>query len=473
MSIFDRYFNSLKKEQQKELQRILNSNVFDIKLADVKDPNFSEQDYTKEEADELILADYDKKSFLSELKRSVKPQAIENMNERLDGKTKEQIEEERRETIKRKAKNLEDPEQLITELEEEENKDKTSDVKDSFAIRSEAIKSVYMTVAREYYRLVSDLQTGQNGQIYTGSIVNTTKIDNKLVMYQSYLRKLDLWYRNINHGMPLGFDDDVKELISSEEYKKNKNDAITNSVRDKQVDRIEDIQTKLDAIEEEMVTISKLNDNSVESTQRLAELKKEYLDKKMELSALKPSIGVLHAEYQEKERIEELAEKKGINQNDKYKARTLGTKNNELDEKNEFNEERIEKDTENVIHDKLIGENISQAEEALERFDKQFESGEYNDAIQSLMVAKSLMATASSTIGEIDNDNEIFEKAKSESERLRSEKLKKEREDKMGIGAICTEEEIISKDIEESLKGIRNKVKDDIEKAKSSNERCL
>lgn len=468
MGFITDYFNKSKREDEARLEELLNKDIFDIDANNIKDSGNIKVDYTKDEADEIMLATYDKKSFLKELKRQIKPQVLDDMSKSLSGKTKEELEEERKQEIKEKTKDIKDPLKLEEELKNEDD----NETKDSLALRSEMIKAVYMNTAKEYYKLVLRLQESSDGQIRTGSIVNGTKYDNKILMYQLYMRKLDLWYRTNNHGMPIGFDEEIKETLQNMEYRKAKNDSITNSVREKQIKRIEQLNQELENIEEKMVQISNNEDNNFGSTKQLELLKKEYASKKLELTMLSPSIGLIHAENVEQEKNEEMRRKLGLDLDNKYSSRIYGQKVESFNKKQDYNKNKNMSDASNVIHDDMIADNISKVEEAIEKFDEAMSEQRYEDAIQSISAAGAMLATASDIYDVSDDDMQIFENAKLEVERIKRKEIEEERNNSMGIGAVYTEDEVFAKDVADALYSKRDKYAKEAQRIRNNNERC-
>lgn len=468
MGFIVNYFNKLKREDEAILEELLNKNVFDIDANNIKDSGNIKIDYTKDQADEIMLAAYNKKSFLKQLKNQIKPQVLDDMSKSLNGKTKDKLEEERKQEIKEKTKDIKDPKQLEEELENEDIKE----TKDDLALRSEMIKSVYINTAKEYYKLVLRLQESNGGQIKTGSIVNGTKYDNKIIMYQLYMRKLDLWYRANNHGMPIGFDDEIKETLQNMEYRKVKNDLVANNIRKKHIKEIDEINQELENIEEKMVRISNSEDDSFKSTKQLGLLKKDYASKKLELAMLNPSIGLIHAENIEYEKNEEIKRKLGIDLDDKYSSRIYGQKINSLNKKQDYIQDKSISDVSDFVHEDMIDDNISKVEEAIAKFDEAMSQQRYEDAIQSISVAGEMLATASDIKDCTDDDMKVFEDARLEAERIRRKEIEDERNNSMGIGAVYTEDEVFAKDIAEALYSKRDKYMQEAQRIKNNNERC-
>ena len=466
MGVVKNYYESSKRDINKAFEKLLSDKEYEYAVNNIKEGSLEGLVQTREEAEAVILKKYDRKSFLRQLKRQIKPQVIDNMNERLDGRTKEEVELERKEQIKKYAQDMENPELIEAKL-DEENKEATK-VVNNIELRSEVIKAVYEETLKEYYRLVNDLQTGVNGQVKTGSILNGTKMDNKLLLYQNYLRKLDMWYRNLNHGMPIAYDEKINELLNKNEYKKNKNDLLINKKRDDKIEQIEQINKELDTIAEKMTSISNRNDNSRESTEELKMLSNEYRDKKLELANLKPSIGILHAEEKEMEKIEDYKSRIGLSRyEEKTNRKVLDKKLYYKEKKDEREDDKMTERVENTIND-MSFQNLLKAEVALQEFDEAFSNGRYEDAIQSLKVANQLYQASSDVTQDLDEKGNKLEEIESKIKENDSQEREEELNNKMGIGAIYSDDEILLND----LKSIRDSIKENITRDKETYERC-
>lgn len=461
------YYEASKRDIDRELEKYLNRHEIDKGFNDIDDSKLSELVYTREEAENILLKKSDRKSFLIELKRNIKPQVLDNMAKRLDGKTKEDIEEERKEQLKKFAKNMEDPEAIEENLLSEENLDENSKEKDIKVLRSEVIKAVYEEALKEYYRLVSDLQTGFNGEVSRGSSDNGTKMNTKLIMHQNYLRKLDMWYGAINNGEHIAYDERISDIVNREENKKLNNDLIVNEKREAKISQIEELNNKLDKIAKKMVEISNLEDNSVSKTEEIAALSKEYSEVKFELANIKPSIGILYAEEREAEKNEDFKKRLGLLT---YKNKT---DKKVLDSQNKSKEKRDlvqdENSTERIdeIANNAIKVNLQKAEDALYDFDEALNCGNIEDAIQSLKVANELCHTASDNIENVNITGNKIEEIKSKIKEKNDEDRKEELNKKLGTGAVYSDNELLLKD----LKSIRDNIKSGIDRNKSIAER--
>lgn len=466
MGIVKNYYESSKRDINKAFDKLFKDKEYEYVVQNIKDEKFDGLFQTREEAEAIILSKYDRKSFLRKLRRQIKTQVIDNMNERLDGRTKEEVELERKEQIKKFAKDMENPESIENKLKEENEKEDKEYT--NVELRSEVIKAVYEETLKEYYKLISDLQTGVNGQIKTGSILNGTKMDNKLLLYQKYLRKLDMWYRSLNHGMPIAYDENINGLLNKNEYEKNKNDLIVNKKRDDKIEQIDSINKELDEIARKMTEISNSHDNSIESTKGLQRLSKEYSDKKIELANLEPSIGILYAEEKEMQKIEDYKARIGLSYyEEKTNRKVLDKKLYYREKRDEREDDKMTDKIQDTVKDMSL-QNLLKAEVALDEFDEAMSNGRYEDAIQSLKVANKLYNASSDVIDDLDEKGNKLEEIESKIKENDRQERKEELNAKMGIGATYSDNEILAND----LKNIRDSIKEGITRDKETYERC-
>ena len=467
MGIVKNYYESSKRDINKSFEKLLNDKEYEYAVNNIKDESLEGLVQTREEAEAIILKKYDRKSFIRQLKRQIKPQVIDNMNERLDGRTKEEVELERKEQIKKYAQDMENPESIESKL-DEENKEETK-ATNSIELRSEVIKAVYEETLKQYYRLVNDLQTGVNRQVKTGSILNGTKMDNKLLLYQNYLRKLDMWYRNLNHGMPIAYDEKINELLNKNEYEKNKNDLLVNKKREDKIEQIEQINKELDDIAEKMTIISNRNDNSRESTEELKMLSNQYRDKKLELANLKPSIGILYTEEKEMEKIEDYKSKIGLSRyEEKTNRKVLDKKLYYKEKKDEHEDDKMTGRVENTVKD-MTYNNLSKAKEAINKCKQALTEGRYSDDFfQSCKVAEQLYQSASDITDDMEENGNSIEEIQAKINENDKREREEELNDRMGIGAIRSDDEILENDLKNYIDNLEKK----IDRAIETYERC-
>ena len=113
------------------------------------------------------------------------------------------------------------------------------------------------------------------------------------------------------------------------------------------------------------------------------------------------------------------------------------------------------------FEDEAIKENLERAEKALEEFDDAMYKGDYSRALDALVSAKTLVDPAASRA------DDIYEDARREIEEIKTQNLKSERNNRMGLGAISSQEEVTGKDVERKLNDERNSIDDKIKEARS------
>ena len=119
-----------------------------------------------------------------------------------------------------------------------------------------------------------------------------------------------------------------------------------------------------------------------------------------------------------------------------------------------------------IVHN-AINKNLQKAEKALEDFDMALDEGRIEDAIQSLKVANELCHASSDTVENIDENGNKIEEIKGKISENDDKNRKKELNNKLGIGAVYSQDEVLAKD----LKNIRDNIKSGIDRNKMIAER--
>lgn len=458
------YIRSNQEEYDAILDKMLDDRTFEedteILRRKMREGKYLSLD--KDEIDLIVLSDYDKKSFFSELRRQIKPTAKEYMDKRLQGKSEQEVEQERKDELKAEVDSKKDPETILKE--QTEGRDIDENTREE--LRREILQAIYLNTAKEYYRLVKDLQTGVNGQIYTGAITNGKRMDDKVLAYQMYLRKIDNQHRAISHGRSvISENDDIKRLFNSEEFEKEKSEKIINKKREKDIEEVEKLNERISYLSRRIVEKTKeLEYSDKKDSEELEALKKEYLDANAQLANLKPNDQVLYKEQKEKEKYDDYKDRTGFTYYEEKvikKEKDVDARVKRADDKNDVSEEKQENSVKHEFEDEAIKENLERAEKALEEFDDAMYKGDYSRALDALVSAKTLVDPAASRA------DDIYEDARREIEEIKTQNLKNERNNRMGLGAISSQEEVTGKDVERKLNDERNSIDDKIKEARS------
>lgn len=458
------YIRSNQEEYDAILDKMLDDRTFEedteILRRKMREGKYLSLD--KDEIDLIVLSDYDKKSFFSELRRQIKPTAKEYMDKRLQGKSEQEVEQERKDELKAEVDSKKDPETIL----KEQTEGRDIDEKTREELRREILQAIYLNTAKEYYRLVKDLQTGVNGQIYTGAITNGKRMDDKVLAYQMYLRKIDNQHRAISHGRSvISENDDIKSLFNSEEFEKEKSEKIINKKREKDIEEVEKLNERISYLSRRIVEKTKeLEYSDKKDSEELEALKKEYLDANAQLANLKHNDQVLYKEQKEKEKYDDYKDRTGFTYYEEKvikKEKDVDARVKRADDKNDVSEEKQENSVKHEFEDEAIKENLERAEKALEEFDDAMYKGDYSRALDALVSAKTLVDPAASRA------DDIYEDARREIEEIKTQNLKNERNNRMGLGAISSQEEVTGKDVERKLNDERNSIDDKIKEARS------
>ncbi len=409
-----------------------------------KSEEFIKLFFNREVAEKEILK-RDGKDLQQQFREAIKknPMLLDNMNKSLDGRTKKEIEEEKRDIeVKNVTKEIAKEENLTREDEEEieEEAKKEKDLTRS-EIKALAIKVIYEYTLDEYHKLREDLYTGYNGQVKTGNLTNGDKMDTKLIMYQRYLRNLDMQYRQCSGYLITQADDSLKQKENRYFYNEQLNEKQVYDKAEKNLSRVHELNEQLDSIAEEIARISEnaalMTPEKFESS--MEELKKDYKEKTLELRALDPNMVELSRQINEKEE-NDLAEQRMVGQGYedlKYKKGIIDNKNTSLDNYTDGQEEKI---GENIkvetadVNQNLISsveEQKKLADEAFAKFEQTENIEDYNIAISHLAVAEQMAGYGSDVIeNELNfDDNQIEDENADKNE----DDKDKDKKDDMGL----------------------------------------
>ena len=291
-------------------------------------------------------------------------------------------------------------------------------------------------------------------------------MDDKVLAYQMYLRKIDNQHRAISHGRSvISENDDIKSLFNSEEFEKEKSEKIINKKREGDIEEVEKLNERISYLSRRIVEKTKeLEYSDKKDSEELEALKKEYLDANAQLANLKPNDQVLYKEQKEKEKYDDYKDRTGFTYYEEKvikKEKDVDARVKRADDKNDASEEKQENSVKHEFEDEAIKENLERAEKALEEFDDAMYKGDYSRALDALVSAKTLVDPASSRA------DDIYEDARREIEEIKTQNLKSERNNRMGLGAISSQEEVTGKDVERKLNDERNSIDDKIKEARS------
>lgn len=233
---------------------------------------------------------------------------LESISQRLDGKTREDVlEEERQEEISERTEEVAKEENLTNE-EKEKIKEEAKSEEDvtTDMLKALVVKAVYEHTLEEYHKLREDLYTGVNGQVKTGELTNGDRMDTKLIMYERYIKKLDLQYKGYTGNLITQDDEKIKEEENKCFARDQKNERIVYAKTEANLDRVKQLNDELNGIAEEIswrsANASLMNTEDFE--QEMAKLQQMYADKIVELRSLNPDIVELTRQVEEKQKTD-------------------------------------------------------------------------------------------------------------------------------------------------------------------------
>lgn len=230
MAVQESFINAQKKDITKFIEHALNYNIKEDDINIEFNKIFIKKDIISRE----ILTMYNKKTGT-------------NLQDSLIGILTPMVVEKVEKTTNKNTKQNE----LINE--KKENK---SSVNPEDNIKNELLKATYESVLDEYNSLRETLYNGVNGQTKTGEISVGDKMGTKLVLYESYLRKIDLQYKSSTGKFIIQDDEKIREKEEKYKQKQSKNQEIVNAKSIKNNEKIKFLNEKIEAIMDEMLTLS-------------------------------------------------------------------------------------------------------------------------------------------------------------------------------------------------------------------------
>lgn len=249
-----------------------------------------------------ILKKYNKSNkinFQNELKSNVKEMFIDNLNKRLD-KKQEQVKKQEKSDIQDKALNSLKKEGVTLSKQARDNLNKKveeTDKKESKGlteedIHKEAIKALYEEVLDKYYALREQVSTGKNGQVQTGDLDIAGKAGTELVLYEAYLKKINLNYMAKYKTFIVQDDKEISEKENKYASREFKNQKVVNYKAEENLTRINQLNDEINGIAED-ITFLGMNASLMKAEdfdQQMDALQKQYIDKNYELRELSPNM---------------------------------------------------------------------------------------------------------------------------------------------------------------------------------------
>lgn len=476
------YIEKNKKEIDDIIDEVLQERV-DVDFTN-HSSEFVNHFFNRDEAERIIL-EREGKDLQEEFNDAIKkdPMVLESISQRLDGKTREDVlEEERQEEISEKTEEIAKEENLTNE-EKEKIKEEAKSEEDvtTDMLKALVVKAVYEHTLEEYHKLREDLYTGVNGQVKTGELTNGDRMDTKLIMYERYIKKLDLQYKGYTGNLITQDDEKIKEEENKCFARDQKNERIVYAKTEANLDRVKQLNDELNGIAEEIswrsANASLMNTEDFE--QEMAKLQQMYADKIVELRSLNPDIVELTRQVEEKQKTDITRDRVVGNEYErqKYKKGVIDSKNGALDEYTNKQEERIEDKVDmqnNQMSQNLINsieEQQKMADSCFAKFESTGDIRDYNEAISHLKMAEQMAGITSVEFEEIEEmPQDVNEEVDKEDKNVDEKKEDIENDKKDNMGLDRTADDRISNlkasyrersnELNEKLNGMRNKDKE-------------
>lgn len=208
-------------------------------------------------------------------------------------------------------------------------------------IKEEIIKYTYEVTLDKYNKLREELYTkGFDSQISTGDISVGEKMSTELLVYENYLKKVDLKYKEYTGKFIFENNPEIQKKEELYRKKINENQQIVNEKALKNNKKIDDLNEKIDLKTEEIIKLKNNMDSMDYEKYRnnMDNLLKEYLDDFKQLRYLEMDVLDINNQLKEKqiyeknrenENIESYEENKNKKLNNDVKLETIDTREEE------------------------------------------------------------------------------------------------------------------------------------------------
>jgi hypothetical protein len=470
--VFDKFLKDNKLDIDELMSLYMSKSTNDKNGLSVRTNSILYQETVTDE----ILKRYNKLNqinFQNELKANVKEMFADNLMKRLDKKqelakkkTNQETEKKTLSTLKKEGLAVSRNAGKTIDIKiEEEGKKGNFDLTEE-DIRKEAIKALYEETLDKYYALRERVSAGKNGQVQTGDLDVGDKAGTELVLYEAYLKRINLNYMS---KYKIFISEDDKEISEKENKyinREQKNQKVVNYKAEKNLDRITHLNDEINSIAEE-ITFLGMNSSLIKSEdfdQKMDALQKQYIEKNYELRELSPNMLEMKEQIEKKEELDEFRDSNiGEVYENKYEKKVQNKENYNLVKKEDNIKDKIEENGSKEIKEN-VSLNIHGAEELLDEAEKIVETDPYK-ASEIVKSARMMAGIGAST------DKQEYE------QNLKEEDTQKQEENSNldSVRAQCTKavkskEEILAEDISR-IKNEISETREDIEKQKSSSDR--
>ena len=370
------------------VEKLINEHI-DEQIGDSVDKNtFYEEVITEE-----ILKKYDKDGNLrEEVIEKIKPSVKAKVSDKIIKSKKEKLSKEIEGQEGNDAPKLDERQRKIVEddIENKISEDKKSkeEAKEEIDIKKEVMVAVYQNLMEEYYILRNDINNGYNGRTISGDLISNDKLEVKLVMYQNYLRKIDINYKRRYGSFIAQENKDIANMENTLRYDDAKSEKRVNKVMNENIQAIAVIIDRMEELSEDIVRISAnssiMND---EAKREFDAMLDEYISLTCELNRLNPSVLEINEQISQREEVSQFKDRVIGTEYERTRDRKVGTgRTRKIEDENE----KIERDTTENFNNKTqegVRSSLDIANDLLEQFDDQIKTSPQN-AMETLESAE-------------------------------------------------------------------------------------
>jgi len=262
------------------------------------------QEILKKEEKKVVTTD-----FQELLRKSVVSFNEDKVKKQLENKVEDKKDIKKDVNISKQIKSGANVEKIVKDIEKEDEDSKinkeASKTDEKLSSREIALKYMYSEALEEYYKLKNDLT---KKQIKENDISLDDKNYTKLLMYENYLRKCDMLFKNTNGQ----FISNQDEEIFKKENKYAYDDAISErkiiNEHDERVTEIDRLNEQIKIVADKIIFLNEAQETgrAVDYEEQLKLLENDYANLNGRLHALTPNIIELYRQEEKKEEQEKI-----------------------------------------------------------------------------------------------------------------------------------------------------------------------
>lgn len=258
-----------------------------------------------------ILKKEEKKVVTTDFQELLRKSVVSFNEDKVKKQLEDKVEDKKKDlNIAKQVKSGANVEKIAEGVEKDNNEISKSD--ERLSSREVALKYMYSEALEEYYKLKDDLT---KKQIKEDDISLDDKNYTKLLMYENYLRKCDILFKNTNGQFISNQDDGISKKENKYAYDDAKSEKKIINEHDERVTEVDRLNEQIKNVADKIISLneSQKAGRTVDYEEQLIGLENDYANLNGRLHALTPNILELYRQEEKKE------------EQDKITTRVVGT----------------------------------------------------------------------------------------------------------------------------------------------------